>query len=123
MEVNAVVAGLDATTGAVLWTKVMDEDGALGGNDFATGIAVGPDGRLVVVGGANGDAMNSGIWTFKIDPATQNTVWSDLVQLPQNQGFGDFAQDVAVDAQGNAAVLAEFLDGGQKDIWVRKYSS
>lgn len=97
---NIWVAKYDAD-GNQLW--VVDQDGASGGEDFASGVAALPDGSVIVTGATQIGTNLPGnpiydLWLGKYDDAGQ-LLWSETIDGPL--GGDDLGEDVVADSQGN----------------------
>lgn len=102
--------------GDVEWT--VTEAGSADGVDRGTGVAVGPDGALYVVGWLITSGTGSDILVRRYDPETGDEIWTDLV----NYDGAEQAQDVAVDDAGNIYVVGEApVTDEATNIWLRKY--
>lgn len=104
------VTKLAAGDGNELW--VHDFDGPFPGEDeAATGIAVGPDGRPVVVGTARAGDGDDDVWVRKLEPADGSEVWTTT---HGGVAAGAFSTDdggpVAIAGDGSIYVLARIYE-------------
>lgn len=107
---------LDATFGQLGYAFV----GMVGGyaHLVAGGLAVAPDGSLVVVGGADNDAQPGGSRTFAVRFGSDGTLLtSSLLASPANST--ESANDVAIDGAGRAVLCGSSADasGSQTAVW------
>ena len=111
--------------GDVLWTWTWV--GAANGDDVAHGVAVAPDGDLVIVGETYVGGSGADMAFIKLH-ADSKPVWEKTYNGPGN--LGDRAYGVAVDPAGNIAVTGEeyklvglhnawtrLMDGAGTEIW------
>lgn len=104
----------DGTPGEI-YTVNGDDDNA----DEALGIAIDPNGDLLVVGYITTVANGRDIWLRKYTPAGA-AVWTETVTSPGN--FLDEGRAVATDVSGNVFVTGYiWADTEARDIWVRGY--
>jgi uncharacterized delta-60 repeat protein len=107
----------DGTPG---WTDTVD--GADHDHDRAYGIAVGPNGRLYVIGSTIVSGENTNIWLRKYTPAG-SVKWTKIKNGPVNGADTGWA--VAVSPNGRSVYAAGSIDvgmPGSNNIWIRKYS-
>lgn len=103
--------------GTERWTTTFDPSG--GGVDRGYGIAIDPDGNLLVSGSVGEGDADSDIWFAKLNP-DGTEIWSRTVAGPDVGS--DSATSVATDAAGNL-LLGGFVRAGNNDndLWVAKY--
>lgn len=101
---------LAAADGGSVWVHAFDGPVAEG-EERATGIAVGPDGRPVVAGQVRVGAGDDDVWLRKLDAASGDEVWTETFS---GAGAGGFSTDdggpVAIAADGSIHVLARIYE-------------
>src|SRR5688572_21462761 len=108
-----------AADGAVGWTQQFD--GALGGKDRGTALAV-DAAQLVYVGGYEGvDLQGANTWVRK-HAADGTPVWTQTHDGPASSTDAVYAATVT--AEGDLVVTGAYtVDGEGQDIWLRKYDT
>ena len=115
-------AGYDIVTrkyepdGSLVWER--SHDGSVNGNDFGFGVAVDPDGA-VLVGGLENGAGGQVAWLRKYD-TDGATIWT----ATGPEDAGSVANDVTVDQAGDIVVAGSANELGQgSNTWLRKYTT
>lgn len=123
---NVVVAGVVEVSGSgyfEIWVAKYDSSGtqlwtrtvANAGSDTGTGVAVAPDGSILVAAHlARGAAPD--VWYRKYSPDGME-VWTRTYGSPS--GAWDYARSVEVDQSGSFYVVGAATDGVER-VWVRK---
>jgi len=93
-------------------------DADIFGRSFIPGIAVDPDGHVVVVW-AQTDGTRFDIWSNRYTPDSR---WGTAERIETNDGGDAFGPQVAVDAGGNAVAVWHQSDGTRDNIWSNRYS-
>ena len=88
-------------------------------DDRGQGVALDPDGNIIIVGYKGIDQANNDMWIRKYD-SNGSVIWTQSVF--GDAGNRDEARDVAVDAGGNVFVTGGIRHVGvNSDIWVGKF--
>jgi uncharacterized delta-60 repeat protein len=104
--------------GALLWSQSVVGAGA--GIDIARGVAVAPDGAIVVVGQLAVQGQGTDLWLRKLDGAGKE-LWTRAYNGKSN--LGDSGNAVAIDTYGEIYVAGdEYQLIGLSNALVRKYS-
>ncbi len=106
IRVQALAAG-DGTT---QWTA--DHDGTPGEDDTASGLAIAPDGDVVVAGRVRAGDGDTDAWLRKLAAADGSEVWTTTYSGTPNNNFSvDIGGPVTVGADGTVYLLmAEYVD-------------
>jgi DNA-binding beta-propeller fold protein YncE len=119
----------DASTGAEVWTKLYDGPGSR--SDYATALAVSPDGTKVYVTGASpGPGTNFDYATIAYKASTGIKVWIKRYNGPAAHSY-DRASSLAASSDGTTV----FVTGGSKgdyatiaydavtgaEVWIKRY--
>ncbi|MCA9713662.1 MAG: hypothetical protein H6713_21840 [Myxococcales bacterium] len=106
-----------SSEGELLWSQSIDGPG--GGVDAARGVAIDREDNIVVVGEVFEAGNNADIWIRKADN-DGNELWT--LQINGDDGLGDAARGVAVDADDNIIVTGESYHLiGLTDVWTAKF--
>lgn len=98
------VQSLAATDGSIQWTQ--DFDGTPGEDDFGTGLAITPDGDLVVSGRVRVVDGDTDAWVRKMAAADGAQIWTTTYSgVPNNDFSVDGGGPVTVGADGTVYVL------------------
>lgn len=94
------------------------------GNDFATGLAVLPDGRIVVGGSAsNGSNQDFALARYTAS-GTLDTTFGNAGRVMTDFGFGDDeAKGLAVQADGRIVLVGRALTNRNFDVALARYNS
>lgn len=120
--VDVWVARLAAADGDTVWTHA--HDGTLdGSDDVPGGLAVTPDGDVVVSAQVYDADQDSDVWLRKLDGGAGEPVWTTTWTGQVDNGFSvDQGKDVVVDAAGNVLVLAhEYVNYKRNEITLLKF--
>ena len=115
---DAVTIAYNAATGAPLWIKRFDGDNRA---DFATSLAVSPDGATVFIAGSTGVAgtgnpSNPRFLVVAYRAATGTLLWSTKLT---SHGAGDSAESVAVSPDSGTV----FATGGVEHLGVSTFTT
>jgi hypothetical protein len=131
-EDDVQVVKLAGSDGHVLWDIIHDGSEPMS-VDAAAGIALAPDGAVVVSGSVVDDPAGADVWVRKLDPSDGGEVWTTTWSGPGNGMFSaDDAGRVAVGGDGTIyvgareyveynigeAVLLKFAGDGGPAEWV-----
>jgi len=104
--------GYDASTGAELWASRYN--GPSNGYDFASAVAVSPDGtKVFVTGHSLGSTTQEDYATVAYDAETGDELWATRFDGPT--GVGDVAHDVAISPDATKVFVTGRSDGAGGD--------
>jgi outer membrane protein assembly factor BamB len=105
----------DASTGARRWLQRYN--GPANGSDFATSLAVSPDGSTVFVTGYSAGPLTSFDYaTIAYDATTGTPVWTKRYVGPVLEFGGDFPQSIAVSPDGTAVLVTGYSEGRSTSV-------
>lgn len=113
---NDIFVASYATDGSAGWTSSYDDP--ISGSDIAYGVAVDPDGNVIIAGTAAADLEGANVIVQKLTPAGGVT-WTQF--YTSAGAVSDQGRGVAADFAGNIVAVGFETVGGQVDLWVRKY--
>ncbi|MEZ4452191.1 MAG: DUF4215 domain-containing protein [Nannocystaceae bacterium] len=104
-------------TGVEVWTQIYDSAGS--DNDIGHGIAVAPDGTLVVAGEEYTANDFAACWVRKMSPAAGDELWTHIYDGPA--AGNDVARAVAIASNGDIYAVGQSYEVGTfASLWVRK---
>jgi hypothetical protein len=103
----------DVATGIQKWIKRLDGPGK--GNDIASGVAITPDGKFVVLAGVSANSADDDVFTISYETTTGNPSWSSFYDGAAHGNDG--ADDIAMMPDGlHVAVAGDVAGATAGDI-------
>jgi hypothetical protein len=114
-KVDYATLAYDATTGAPRWANAARYNGPGNGGDYATALAVSPDGMTVYVTGRSPANGQNDYLTIAYDAATGALRWPNPARENGPGGGGDGAQALAVAPNGGTVYVTGDMRWGAQD--------